>query len=154
GFLDKTTLNLLIIQLNKLFPLPHGAQWISANGWSLKNSIESKDFLPVNSAIEKHVTYSVDDLTYCTFDNNQSNSMIALKSSCEIQYGVISKIFTHRRALPDRSNPLDTWLVIHPLVSFDASSKWNPFLKLEQFQLRLTLRTIDRKNKHLIHISE
>ncbi|KNZ59798.1 hypothetical protein VP01_1660g10 [Puccinia sorghi] len=119
-----------------------------------RNLIESKYFLPLDSVIEKHVTYSVDDLTYCNFDNNLSNSLIALKSSCEIQYGVILKIFTHMRALPDQSNPLDTWLVIHPLVSFDTSSKSNPFLKLEQFQLRLALRTIDRKNKHLIHISE
>ncbi|KNZ52505.1 hypothetical protein VP01_3550g2 [Puccinia sorghi] len=36
-FFDKTTLNLLIIQLNELFPQPYGAQWISADGWSLKN---------------------------------------------------------------------------------------------------------------------
>ncbi|CAH7676379.1 hypothetical protein PPACK8108_LOCUS11497 [Phakopsora pachyrhizi] len=151
-FVDEETLKLLIDKINTLFPAPNSLTWISASEWCKKSTKNAKNFLSVNSVAENLSTYSIENINYTTYKKNPSNSVIKLKPSCTVNYGIIRKIFLHQRSSGTSARYNDTWILIQPLLPANFSDQ-NPFSKLGKYELQVDLR-IPHDSMHLIHTTE
>ncbi|MBW0473531.1 hypothetical protein O181_013246 [Austropuccinia psidii MF-1] len=153
SFLDSPTLNLLIKRINELFPAGDNSSWTASKDWAKKTHSNASNFLSISSNIENLATYSVDEHVYATSKTNPSNSIVKLKNHSNLEYGVIEKIFKHTRTLPNQESKTDVWLKVHPLIKNDLLKK-SPFSNLEDYNLQLELRTLDREMTYVIHIDD
>ncbi|PLW22271.1 hypothetical protein PCANC_28642, partial [Puccinia coronata f. sp. avenae] len=138
GFLDSSALKVLIRRLNKLFPCPTGATWITSNAWDKKREAESAKFLSVTSRIENLSTCEINKVNFSTYRENPSNSVIVLRANCAPQYGIIEQIFRHTRILGNGTSAANTWLAVQPLLPCNFP---NPFAGQPDFELNVELRT-------------
>jgi hypothetical protein len=149
--LDLATQQILAKRLNDLFPCPSGARWITSKEWAKKRKSESERFLSVTSRIEKLSNCLINNVMFSTFQENPNNSVVAMQPGCAPQYGIIEKIFQHRRALKDGTSTADTWLVIQPLLPCNFT---NPFAGVSKFELQVELRTIHTETLYVNHTQE
>ncbi|KNZ55006.1 hypothetical protein VP01_2797g2 [Puccinia sorghi] len=151
--LPSSALKILINRLNELFPCPTGAPWISSDSWSKMGKSQAAKFLSVTSRIENLSSCVINEVNFSTYEENPSNSVIALQDDCAPQYGIIEQIFRHRRTQGDKTSRADTWLVVQPLLPCNFS---NPFAGLLDFDLKVELRSfqVNSDTLYINHIKE
>ncbi|POV98306.1 hypothetical protein PSHT_14103 [Puccinia striiformis] len=153
--LNEVLFQSLILRINELFPLPH-ITWTSSDKWDRIKSDQIHKFASLNSRITEVSQVVIGEhIVFSTFKKNENNSIIALKPNVLAPYGIIEKIFKHRRVTPDKLSYTDTWLSIQPLPPvLSAGDHSQPFLQLQNYNIGLTLRRITKSDNFIIHLNE